>query len=68
MPPNVSEIVGYLKGKSAFTIFDRYTSLKYKYGNRTGDIMLIQWEGIQKIAENMSTISEKKIKWQSKSA
>ncbi len=68
IPSNVSEIIGYLKGKSAFTIFDRYASLKYKYGNRTGDIMLIQWEGIQKRFENMSTISEKKIGWQNKSA
>ena len=37
IPPkySVSEIVGYLKGKSAFIIFHRYASLKYKYGNRT---------------------------------
>ena len=30
----VSEIVGYLKGKSSLIIFDRYANLKYKYGNR----------------------------------
>ena len=35
-PPkyNVSEIVGYLKGKSSLIIFDRYANLKYKYENR----------------------------------
>ena len=31
---NVSEIVGYLKGKSSLIIFDRHANLKYKYGNR----------------------------------
>ncbi len=37
IPPkySVSEIVGYLKRKSPFLIFDRYANLKYKYGNRT---------------------------------
>ena len=30
----VSEIVGYLKGKSSLIIFDRYANLKYKYRNR----------------------------------
>ena len=37
IPPkySVSEIVGYLKGKSSFIIFDRHANLKYKYGNRT---------------------------------
>jgi len=36
IPPkySVSEIVGYLKGKSALMIFDRHANLKYKYGNR----------------------------------
>ena len=36
IPPkyNVSQIVGYLKGKSALMIFDRHANLKYKYGNR----------------------------------
>ena len=36
IPPkySVSEIVGYLKGKSSLMIFDRFASLKYKYGNR----------------------------------
>ena len=36
IPPkySVSEIMGYLKGKSSLIIFDRYANLKYKYGNR----------------------------------
>ena len=31
---SVSEIMGYLKGKSSLIIFDRHANLKYKYGNR----------------------------------
>lgn len=31
---SVSEIMGYLKGKSSLMIFDKYANLKYKYGNR----------------------------------
>ena len=31
---SLSQIVGYLKGKSALMIFDRHANLKYKYGNR----------------------------------
>ena len=36
IPPkySVSEIMGYLKGKSSLMIFDRYANLKYRYGNR----------------------------------
>jgi putative transposase len=36
IPPkySVSEIMGYLKGKSSLMIFDRNANLKYKYGNR----------------------------------
>ena len=36
IPPkySVSEIMGYLKGKSSLIIFDRHADLKYKYGNR----------------------------------
>ena len=35
-PPkySVSQIRGYLKGKSGLIIFDRHANLKYKYGNR----------------------------------
>jgi len=31
---SVSQIMGYLKGKSSPMIFDRRANLKYKYGNR----------------------------------
>ena len=31
---SVSQIMGYLKGKSSLMIFDRHANLKYKYGDR----------------------------------
>ena len=31
---SVSNFMGYLKGKFALMIFDRYANLKYKFGNR----------------------------------
>ena len=31
---SVSQIMGYLKGKSSLMIFDRHADLKNKYGNR----------------------------------
>ena len=36
IPPNqrISDFMGYLKGKSTMIIFERYSNLKYKYGNR----------------------------------
>ena len=36
IPPSisVSAFVGYLKGKSAWMIFDKHANLKYRYGNR----------------------------------
>ena len=36
IPPkySVSQIMGYLKGKSSLMIIDRHANLKYKYGNR----------------------------------
>lgn len=36
IPPKygVSEVMGYLKGKSSLMIFDRHANLRYKYGNR----------------------------------
>ena len=36
IPPkySVSEVMGYMKGKSSLMIFDRHANLKYKYGNR----------------------------------
>ena len=36
IPPkySVSQVKGYLKGKSAMMIFERHANLKYKFGNR----------------------------------
>ena len=36
IPPkySVSQIVGYLKGKSSLMIFDKFANLKYRYVNR----------------------------------
>lgn len=36
IPPkySVSQIMGYLKGKSSLMIFNRHANLKYKYGSR----------------------------------
>ena len=36
IPPkySVSQIMGFLKGKSSLMIFKKYANLKYKYGNR----------------------------------
>jgi putative transposase len=36
IPPkmSVSGFIGFLKGKSSLMIFERFSNLKYKYGNR----------------------------------
>ena len=36
IPPkySVSQIMGYLKGKSSLMIYEKYANMKYKYGNR----------------------------------
>ena len=36
IPPkySISQIMGYLKGKSAMMVFERHANLKYKFGNR----------------------------------
>ena len=36
VPPkySLSEIMGYLKGKSSLMIFDKFANMKYRYGNR----------------------------------
>ena len=36
IPPkySVSQVMGYIKGKSAMMIFERHSNLKYKLGNR----------------------------------
>ena len=31
---SISQVMGYLKGKSNLMIFEKYANLKYKYGNR----------------------------------
>ena len=38
IPPklSVSQVMGYLKGKSSLMIFDRHANLKYKYGKLCG--------------------------------
>ena len=36
IPPkySISQVMGYLKGKSSLMIYEKYANLKYKYGNR----------------------------------
>ena len=36
IPPkySISQIMGYLKGKSSLMIYEKYANMKYKYGNR----------------------------------
>ena len=36
IPPqySISQIMGYLKGKSSLVIFEQFSNLKYKFGNR----------------------------------
>ena len=57
IPPkySVSEVMGYLKGKSSLMIFDRYANLKYKYGNRhfwyRGYYVDTVWKNAKKIEE-----------------
>ena len=66
IPPkySVSEIVGYLKGKSSLIIFDRHANLKYKYGNRTfwcrGYYVDTVGKNTKKIREYIWTIVNKK--------
>ncbi len=44
IPPkyNVSEIMGYLKGKSTLMIFGRHANMKYKYGNNNKLIKVLK--------------------------
>jgi REP element-mobilizing transposase RayT len=37
IPPkySIAWVMGYLKGKSSLLIFERYSNLKYKYGQRS---------------------------------
>ena len=67
IPPkySVSQIVGYLKGKSALMIFDKYANLKYKYGNRhfwcRGYYVDTVGKNTKKIAEYIRTQLEEDI-------
>ncbi len=68
IPPkySVSQIMGYLKGKSSLIIFDRHANLKYKYGNRHFwciGITLIPQEKMRKKSKNTSKTNWKKIIW-----
>ena len=57
IPPkySVSQIMGYLKGKSSLMIFDRHANLKYKYGNRhfwaRGYYVDTEWRNKKQIQE-----------------
>ena len=57
IPPkySVSQIVGYLKGKSALMIFDRHANLKYKYGNRH---FWCRWYYVDTVGRNKKAIEE----------
>ena len=63
IPPkySVSEVVGYLKGKSSLMIFEKHANLKYKYGNRhfwcRGYYVDTVWCGIKKVDSLFSRIS-----------
>jgi len=67
IPPkySVSQIMGYLKGKSSLMILDRHANLKYKYGDRhfwVRGYLWIQWDETKKEYENTLKISWRKIK------
>ena len=62
IPPkySVSEVMGYLKGKSSLMIFEKHANLKYKYGNRhfgVEDTMLIRWGRTPKRYKNTLQIN-----------
>ena len=57
VPPkySISQIMGYLKGKSSLMIFDKFAQMKYKYGNRRfwcrGYYVDTVWRNQKQIAE-----------------
>ena len=61
IPPkySVSQIVGYLKGKSSLMIFDKHANLKNKYGNRhfwcRGYFIDTVWKNKKRIEEYIRT-------------
>ena len=63
IPPkySVSQIMGYLKGKSSLMIYDRFAHMKYKYGNRhfwcSGYYADTVWHNQKKIAEYIALLN-----------
>lgn len=57
IPPkiSVSSFMGYLKGKCALMIFDKYANLKYKYGNRE---FLCRGYYVDTVGKNKKAIAE----------
>ena len=57
IPPklSVAEFMGYLKGKSAMMLPDRYANLKYKFGNRHFLVnrILCKHSGLNEATTNM---------------
>ena len=54
IPPkySVSQIMGYLKGKSSLMIFEKYANLKYKYGMMKKDYLKLK-AFLQKLKPNV---------------
>ncbi len=54
IPPkySVSQIMGYLKGKSSMMIFERHANLKYKFGNRNF------WATVSTVGLNTATVQK----------
>ncbi|KRM07880.1 hypothetical protein FC89_GL001986 [Liquorilactobacillus ghanensis DSM 18630] len=52
IPPkiSISSFMGYLKRKSALTMFDLHANLKYKFGNR----QLCDQDVVERLLNNMS--------------
>ena len=57
IPPkySVSQIMGYLKGKSSLMIFEKYANMKYKYGNRH---FLCRGYYVDTVGKNKKAIAE----------
>ena len=57
IPPkySVSQIMGYLKGKSSLMIFEKYANLKYKYGNRH---FWCRWYYVDTVERNKKAIEQ----------
>ena len=57
IPPkySVSQIMGYVKGKSALMIFNKHANLKYKFGNRH---FWAEWYYVSTVGLNTATIQK----------